>query len=233
MKTLFVPVYSEKGISDLLEKSVKYLKGISSVAIFSTIQHLKKIKEAEEFYKKNGFKTEILKSAKTDGQGIKAKKKGQILGCDASAALKAKSNVMIYIGSGSFHADAIFLNSKKKVLQLNPEMNSVSFFEDGDFKKFLAKKNARLQKLKDSRRVGIWVSTKPGQFNEKLALKVKKELESVGKDVFVFISDLLLKDEMINFRDIEVWVNTACPRIAEDSFPKPVVNGDEIKQQVL
>ncbi len=230
MKTLFVPVYSEKEISDLLEKSLKKLKSNKSVAIFTTIQHIKKLKEAEEFYKKNGFNTEVLKSIKKSSQGIKAKEKGLVLGCDASGAGKAKSEIIIYIGSGNFHPAGIFLNSGKKVLQLNPETKEIGFFDEKEIQKFLAKKAARMQKLKDAKKVGIWISTKPGQFNENLARQIKKKLEKQEKKVFVFVSDMLSAEEMLNFRDIEVWVNTACPRIVEDQekFPKTIVNAEEI-----
>ncbi len=231
MKTIFIPVYDTTEITPLLKKSLAFMKDETSAAFFTTVQFINQLPLIKKFYKKHNIKIEFLSSIKkTSQQGISSKFSSQILGCDATAAKKAKSNLLIYLGSGYFHPIALFLNSEKKILQINPETGKVEFFDSKNIKSFLAKKAARLQKLKDAKKIGIWVTTKPGQYNEKLALIIKKNLEKQGKEVFLFISDTVSPTDMINFRDIEVWVNTACPRIIEDQniFPKPIINAEEI-----
>jgi 2-(3-amino-3-carboxypropyl)histidine synthase len=233
MKTLFIPVHSKENIIPLLEKSLSFLKKTRKVSIFTTIQYANKISEIKKFYEKNKIKIEILNSTKKhEIQGISAKEPSQILGCDATAAKKATGEKIIYIGSGEFHPIAIYLNLKKEIeiIKINPESKSIEKYNANEIKKFLAKRAARLQKIKDSKKIGIWITTKPGQYNEKLALKAKKILEKKGKKTYLFVSDVISGYEMQNFPDIQAWVNTACPRIIEDqpNFPKPIVNAEEV-----
>ena len=47
------------------------------------------------------------------------------------------------------------------------------------------------------------------------------------KQVYIFVGDILNYADMENFPFIEVWINTACPRIGYDdvtSMPKPLIN---------
>jgi 2-(3-amino-3-carboxypropyl)histidine synthase len=80
------------------------------------------------------------------------------------------------------------------------------------------------------------VSTKPGQNKLSEAVETKEKLEKKGKKVFIFIFDELQIDSLINFPDIDSWINTACPRIAlEDAFRfrQSIINYDEIDWEKL
>ena len=72
---------------------------------------------------------------------------------------------------------------------------------------------------------------KKGQGRMQDALKLKKELKD--KNVFIFMFETLDFNSLENFPFIDVWVNTACPRIMDDweKINKPVVNIDVIWQQ--
>ena len=75
------------------------------------------------------------------------------------------------------------------------------------------------------------VSVKPGQCSYKKALEIKKKLEEKGKKCFIFAFDTLSANEMENFPFIEFWVNTACPRIADDPDKKNVIDMSELIYQ--
>ena len=77
--------------------------------------------------------------------------------------------------------------------------------------------------------IGILVSTKPGQNSYKKAVEIKEKLESKGKKCFIFVFDTLNSNEMENFPFIDFWINTACPRIADDEDKKNVIDMNELE----
>ena len=72
-----------------------------------------------------------------------------------------------------------------------------------------------------SDKIGILVSTKPGQYNLKEAIKIKKQIK---KESYIFFFNKLEEFELENFPDIEYWINTACPRIEA----KKVINARDL-----
>jgi len=68
--------------------------------------------------------------------------------------------------------------------------------------------------------VGVLVSTKSGQQYLKNALLLKRS----KKNIYIFVDNTFNYAEMENFPFIDVWVNTACPRIGDDETPKPLIN---------
>ena len=80
-------------------------------------------------------------------------------------------------------------------------------------------------KFKSAKVIGVYVTTKPGQQQ----LKKAKELEEKypDKNFYYFVSDNLNIGEMENFPFVEMWINTACPRIGFDDspdMPKSLIN---------
>ena len=80
-------------------------------------------------------------------------------------------------------------------------------------------------KFYSSKNIGILVSTKTGQNRFKDAVNLKKKLKD--KDCYLFAADIIDLNQLENFPFIECWVNTACPRIADDRTG--IVNIDEIR----
>ena len=72
-------------------------------------------------------------------------------------------------------------------------------------------------------KIGILVSTKPGQENLKKAEMLKKKLNKKGKEVYVFVCDDIDVNQFENF-NIQSWVNTACPGLAKDN--SKIINYD-------
>ena len=72
------------------------------------------------------------------------------------------------------------------------------------------------------------VTIKPGQYSYNKAKEIKKKIEEKGKKCFIFVFDTLDANEMENFPFIDFWVNTACPRIADDKDKKNVIDMSEL-----
>jgi diphthamide biosynthesis enzyme Dph1/Dph2-like protein len=76
----------------------------------------------------------------------------------------------------------------------------------------------------NAEKVGILISTKPGQQRLKKALELKKKLKD--KKSYLFMANNLDTNEFENF-GLKSWINTACPRIDLDNTS--VINIGKIK----
>ncbi|MDD5054307.1 MAG: diphthamide synthesis protein [Candidatus Nanoarchaeia archaeon] len=156
------------------------------------------------------------------------KNSGQVLGCNIGCLKNFKGNTIIFAGDGVFHALIIkkeFLD--KKVFVLNPLDFSLREIRIEEVSKFIKRDAILLDKLRESKIVGIIISSKKGQERMALAEKIKKKLESEGKKAHLFLSDNVNPDEFLNFSGLDILVNTACPRIGIDDyakFPVPIIN---------
>jgi len=155
----------------------------------------------------------ILKSSKIQ---IKAFK--QVLGCT-----KLKTGLpILLISTGKFHAQNLFLQTPATYFIEN---NKIIKIPEKEIKKLKAKKKTALIKFLKAEKIGILVSTKPGQENLGKALILKKKLESKNKTPFIFISNNIDINQFENFH-IQSWVNTACPGLSMDN--SDVINIDDL-----
>lgn len=229
MRSVYVELKDRVDLVPCLKNSLNALRDFKRIGLLTTIQHVHGLKSAQVFLEENGKQVLLAKSDKKTGQGIKAKYEGQVLGCDVSAAKSLEKDVdaFLYIGTGQFHPLGIAVETSKPVFALNPDTGKILQVPESERKKFLARRAARLSKLKDARAIGILVSTKPGQYNLQLAEKIKEKLEKEGKRAEIFMTDNITANEMLNFSEVELWINTACPRLIDDEFPKTVINAEE------
>lgn len=216
MKVINIHARSDVKIDIPEEQLAKLPK---KLGIVTTIQHLHEI---DELVKKIGKASEAVKA-------------GQILGCDVSKAEKINDQVdaFLYIGTGEFHPIAVAIATKKDVFIFNPFSKKMDKIKEEDIEKYERRKKASLLKFLSAKKVGILVSTKKGQANMEKALDLSKRLEEKkegreSKECFLFAFDTLNASEFENFPQIDCWVNTACPRIADE---KPnVINIEDIPE---
>jgi 2-(3-amino-3-carboxypropyl)histidine synthase len=171
----------------------------------------------KKFLEKNGLSVLI-------GKGCFAKYEGQALGCDATAATSVAKDAdcVLFIGTGRFHPTSIM--SGKPVYAFDPFSKSFTDLSP-EIMRLEKRKKGALAKALECNVFGILISTKPGQFCPQIAEWAKKELEAKGKKAYVLVSNELNPSALGNFRKIECYINTACPRISEDTemFGKPPV----------
>lgn len=141
----------------------------------------------------------------------------QILGCSKPKFPKNTEAVLL-VSNGKFHATSLAYESNLPTY----------LYDNGKFTKIREseienlKKNEKIAYMKflHADKVGILVSTKPGQQKLKKALQFKKSLKN--KKSYIFTSNNIGMGEFENFPDIKSWVNTACPRM--DMNQKVIVN---------
>ena len=157
---------------------------------------LKKIKIKEKFLVVTTI--QYLKEVKKHFPKAK-----QILGCS-----KLKTANYLYIGTGKFHPLRLIKYSKN-IYTLNPETKQFKKITSQEIQTHKKQQKGKLIKFYSAKNYGIIVSTKPGQYKLKQAIKLKNKL----KNSYLFITDNINKTELENFPQIDCWINTACPRI--------------------
>lgn len=156
-------------------------------------------------------------------QGIKIQKKQQVLGC---TKISNKNNLpILLISTGKFHAQNLYAQApiiketlKKPLVPLYfLENNNIIRISQSEINKLKAMRKTALIKFLKANKVGILVSTKPGQENLASAIKLKKTLKKQNKESYIFISNNIDINQFENF-DIESWINTACKGLAMDNL---------------
>lgn len=215
MKTIFIPCKSNKEILPALKKTTKKLSQYEKIALITTAQHLHELDNAKKYLEEKGKEVFVA---------------GQILGCNTKKAEKIIDEVdaLLYIGTGRFHPTA-FLSTDKPVIIVNPYSLEVTEITREDRNRFRRKQKARMLKAIEAQKFGILVSTKTGQLNLKKALEIKKKIEDCGRKAVMFSGDEITPSRLTGYK-IDAWINTACPRIIEDEFDKPILNPDELEE---
>ncbi|MGC8940480.1 MAG: diphthamide synthesis protein [Candidatus Nanoarchaeia archaeon] len=217
MRVLFIPAKAKIDAKELLKD---FKIPFKKIGLCTTAQFLDSLKNIGAELERKGYEVKIGKPCWT------AIKQGQILGCDVSAAKTIEHEVdcFLYIGTGSFHPIGISLQTEKPVFSLNPFTKKLVEIRE-EKTNLLKRKTQLLAKFKDAKRIGILVSIKPGQQNlQSDAVELKNLLQKIGKKAYLFICNDVLDSELQNFMHIDGWINTACPRLAEDKFSKPFIN---------
>lgn len=184
--------------------------GEGRIGLVTNIQHLHLLDDVKKNMEATGKKIVIG---------------GQLLGCWTANATKIENEIdaYLFVGSGVFHSLA--LKTDKKVYGLDLEARKI---EAVDLSILEKRRWARIFKARDARIFGILVSTKGGQFNLiGNAERIKRELEEKGKRAVILTMDEVRDERLLGVK-VDAFINTACPRIADDVWSKPFVNATDV-----
>jgi 2-(3-amino-3-carboxypropyl)histidine synthase len=219
----YVPYHVDIEI-EKLAAVLPHIENYGKIAIAMTVQHVHQFEKMKEFFESKGKKVLVEK-------GELAAEKGQVLGCDASTVLKVKDEIdaVVFIGSGSFHPIAIEIG--KPVFSYNPYDSSVKEL-GAEIERMKRQRKGAIAKAFTCQKFGILVSTKPGQFNFDIGKWARDELRKKGKEAEILVANEFDPMTVNNFMSFECYINTACPRIADDQekFGKPVLNTAMLKE---
>ena len=198
MKTIFIPAKIKTKVN---KKKIKSLSGQlpENIAIVYSIQYRDIAFEIKKLLPNN-----ITKIA-------------QILGCSKPSFPKTTQAVVL-IGSGRFHA--LSLASETNIPIYILEKDKLSKIPESEIESLKKSRKASYLKFLNADKVGILISTKPGQENLKKATDLSRKIKD--KKSYLFISNNINTSEFENF-GLESWVNTACPRL---DFDSSVINID-------
>lgn len=169
----------------------------------------------------SGLLMELKAELEKLGKQVFVSGNGVILGCNAINVQKIFDEVdcFIYVGDGKFHPlqMALQLKDKKKIYFLNPKTEQFSEFDWNEVEAFKKRRELMKAKAMNADRVGVLISTKPGQLNLARALGFKDKFENgQGKKAYLFLFDEFDENQLENWPEVTSYVNTACPGLALD-----------------
>jgi 2-(3-amino-3-carboxypropyl)histidine synthase len=197
MKVMYIPAKINSEVNEAKIKALKLPE--KSIAIAYSVQYKEIAAKVKEILSNLSGKYNITEMV-------------QVLGCSKPKFPK-ETQAILLIGSGRFHAVSLAYESSLPIYIL--ESSELKKISKEEISVFARKKKASYMKFLNSEKVGILVSTKPGQENLKRALALKNRLKD--KESYLFISNEIDTRQFENFNGIESWINTACPRLDFDS----------------
>ena len=196
MKTLFVRAVKKLDLNE--SKLQELIKGLpKEVHITYSIQYYNLAKYVKDTLEKSG---------------IKVNKFLQIIGC---RRLGMTELPILHVGSGKFHATNPNLFRISKNIFLFDGYSIVKVNHDYILEAEKTRK-AKLSRFFSADTLGFLVSNKYGQQDLAKAVDFVKLPENKERRMYLFLCNNINIREFENF-PIDFWVNTACPRIEEDS----------------
>ena len=199
-----------KEVFQHLEKN-KYHK----IALFASIQFVHQLPHVKKQLK--GYTLITSRASRTH-------REGQLLGCDVyeqNLHLQEQPDCFLYIGDGFFHPKALLFSQKEKkkedfneILMFDPIGKTFRIFTHKDNQKVMGRLKANLTKLLHAENVGFIATIKPGQSFLHLGKKVQQQYPE--KRVYYFVTDNVTEHALESFPFIDVWINSACPRLGFD-----------------
>ncbi len=192
MKIMFV---SAKTKSEINGKKISQLKLPKKIAIAYSIQFKEIAEKVLKILSANHKITLII----------------QVLGC-SSPKFPSETEAILLLSTGKFHAVSLAFESKIPVYVL--EENNLKKISKEEIDLLDKKRKTSYLKFLNADKIGILVSTKPGQENLTKAVSFKSKLKD--KKSYLFMGNNIDINEFENF-GINSWVNTSCPRMDFDS----------------
>jgi 2-(3-amino-3-carboxypropyl)histidine synthase len=218
-KVVFIELRSTVDVKPVVERAAAELTG-DCVGLVATVQHVHALAEAKDVLARAGKDAVIGTGADI------VKYDGQVLGCDFSSA-RVPCAEILFIGSGSFHPKGIALYTGKRIIAADPFTGTINVFEPEELRK---KRHIAIGRALDAKSVGILISTKSGQMSLNAAITLQRKAVAKSLDAYLIALDEITEDRLLGF-NVDVFVNTACPRVAEDfvRFKKPVLAINEFE----
>ena len=220
-RVLYVPYtinYSIERVKDVIKSKIKCKR----IALISIAQYCHKLEDLKKSLEEEGYVVELNKGSS------RVKYPGQVLGCNYTALRNSKAETIVFIGDGLFHAIGASIYTSRSVYAVNPLSLEV---KEVNVSNFIKERYKLISMCVGLKKVGIIVSSKPGQCRLKLAkdLMIKAEKAELIPDI-IYLNDVT-PEKLLNL-PYEFYVNTACPRISYDDykrFEKPIITPQEFE----
>ena len=216
--TIFIPAKSKLKINHqvlLKLKEVLEANNYRSIVLCSSAQHINVLHPLASELRSMGFTVNIAEQP--------------ILGCYYNPALLYEADAYIVVAGGIFHAIGMWLASQKPTIRIDPyefKVEDISFTAINILKKRLWK----IYLARDGHRWAI-IDGMKGQSRTNIVEKLTKLLTRKGIEYIIVKADKIDIELLRNLgTEIDVYVITACPRIAIDDlndFEKPVLTPGE------
>lgn len=151
---------------------------------------------------------------------------GQVLGCSTETI---DAPAFLFVGEGLFHPQALAYANEAQVFLYDPVSERTGTVDREEIDRRKKRREAGIKLFYHQKNIGVLLSTKSGQKDE-IAIKRLRE-QYPEKQFYVFLGNTIDLQSLENFPFIDVWLNTACPRIGYDDIEKtlkPLINAEDV-----
>ncbi len=222
--TIYIEAKARVSVKDAVKRALSLLKPWQHIGLATTVQHVDALEEAKEL---------LLEARKTVaiGDAGRVKHAGQVVGCNYSNAKAVSEGVeaFLFIGGGRFHALGVALATGKPTVVTDPYEKKAYPIHD-EVSKIIRQRWACINEAKGTSKFGVLISLKSGQKKIPEALEIKEKLEKSGKKATLLALREIVPEALMQFPNLETFVNTACLRISLDDtsrFPRPLLTPSE------
>ena len=218
--TYLIDAVDDVDFTQVAETASSVLGGYRRIGLVTFSQHLHELEKVKATLEKKGFQVLL-------GRKNNLLNGSQIFGCDFGTVypLRDQVDAFCFLGQSEFHAVGLALASGKPTYMLDPYFNEVLSMEQAAEER---KKRAILgvYKALDARTFGVITGLKEGQKMLGRSRWITKRLEMHGRKVLQLAMRDITADRLGPYRDVEAFIQTACPRISIDgfNFDRPVLS---------
>jgi 2-(3-amino-3-carboxypropyl)histidine synthase len=209
---LYVHAEVDLDAEALVEEAAPHLSRWRRIGLVTTVQHVHMVDEIREALRGRGFTVYVGEGAE------KAPHPGQVLGCCYLNAQAVAGDVeaYLYVGGGEFHPKGLILNTGKPVVVANPFDATVRLMTGDDLMRLAKRRVAQIAAAREAERIGVLVSSKPGQRATLVAEALQGRFAAKGYEAVIIYLDEVRAEHLNNFVEAQAFVDTACPRVAVD-----------------
>jgi 2-(3-amino-3-carboxypropyl)histidine synthase len=223
---LFVHAEIDIDTVAMIDAAESEIKKWERIGIVTTVQHVHQINDIQLELESRGFVTFV------STEGGKTPFPGQILGCYYIGAEDIADQVdgFLYIGGGKFHPIGLIMSTGKPVVIADPFSAKISMLSERDLMLIAKKRMASIEATKQAKNLGILVSSKPGQKDLKIALKLENKFRKKKVNAVIIYLNEVRAEHLNNFVEPEAFINTACPRLSIDGIEgvnRPILTVNE------
>jgi 2-(3-amino-3-carboxypropyl)histidine synthase len=222
--TIYIEARAKISVKETIEKAIPLLEPWSNIGIATTVQHVHKLDEA---------KTVLLKAGKTVAIGDAGfvKYPGQVIGCNFSNAQSVSEEVeaFLFVGGGRFHAIGVALATARPTIIADPYEKRAYPIHD-EVPRILKQRWASICEAKGAENFGVLIGLKSGQKLVEEAMKIREKLQKNGRKATLLALREITSKVLMQFPNIDAFVNTACPRLSLDDTAnslKPILSLSE------
>jgi 2-(3-amino-3-carboxypropyl)histidine synthase len=204
----------------VIDKAVPMLRSYRKLGLATFSQHLDELGPAKNQLEAAGFEVVLGKATNLLFQG-------QTFGCDFATVFPTAKEVdaFCYLGESEFHAVGLALATGKPTYLLDPYLEEIrNMREEAEERRKRA--ILAVYKALDAHVFGVVTGLKEGQMMLGRSHWIANRLRKHGRTVVELAMRDITPERLAPYRDIEAFVQTACPRISVDgfTFDRPVLS---------
>ena len=224
LPTYFVEMRDARGDVEALATLLASSGVPERLGLVASIQHIDLAEPLAQALRTKGYAVEI---AAGDQRLAYA---AQALGCNytGAEATSARVDAFVFIGTGRFHPVGLAFAVDRPVYSVDPVQGQLE--PPIDRAALIRGRQLLVAQCFDARRFGVLVSSFVGQDRSGMAQVLVRKIREHGRTAELLLFGRLDPQDLVG-RDLDAYVNTACPRIALDDsalYPRPLLTPPEL-----